>query len=143
MKFTIRGEPKGMCDPRHRIVTPKDSRRKPFTMTYDPQGDFKESLRCIIQQKAPEKPFTGPVALGIVAYLKIPKSASQKTRNLMLKWEIRPTKKPDCTNIAKLYEDLLTGIVFLDDKQVVDLVVSKFYSDTPRVEIEVREITTV
>ena len=46
---------------------------------------------------------------------------------------IRPAKKPDCDNIAKIILDSLNGIAYADDKQIISLSVEKYYGDTPKV----------
>jgi Holliday junction resolvase RusA-like endonuclease len=79
----------------------------------------------------------GPVDLRLTAYLRIPKSASKKQRAAMLAGAERPTKKPDGDNLAKLTMDALNGVCWRDDVQVVDLTVRKFWSDVPRLEIEI------
>nr|WP_320443163.1 RusA family crossover junction endodeoxyribonuclease [Limosilactobacillus oris] len=48
--------------------------------------------------------------------------------------------KPDTDNYIKSTLDGLNGLLWDDDNQIVDLVASKFYSDNPRVEIEVEEV---
>lgn len=48
--------------------------------------------------------------------------------------------KPDIDNILKLILDGINGIVFVDDKQVVSLVASKIYGETPRTTVQVTEI---
>ena len=53
----------------------------------------------------------------------------------MLNGELRPTKKPDCDNIAKVILDALNGIAYHDDSQVVELVVHKHYAETTRVNV--------
>ena len=52
---------------------------------------------------------------------------------------ISPTKKPDLDNIAKAILDSLNGIAYKDDSQIVSLLISKKYSDRPRVEIALKE----
>ena len=69
----------------------------------------------------------------IKVYFDIPKSISKAKKAEMLLNSIRPTKKPDCDNIAKAVLDSLNGIAYKDDKQVVFLTVEKFYGDTPKV----------
>ena len=76
-----------------------------------------------------------PVSVTITAYYPIPKSASKKNRQLMLERKIRPTKKPDWDNIGKIVADSLNGVAYRDDSQVVDALVRKYYSETPRVEV--------
>ena len=63
----------------------------------------------------------------------------------MLHNEIRPTKKPDCDNIAKICLDALNGLAYVDDSQVVCLSVSKMYAKEPKVVISLfeKEITLV
>ena len=53
----------------------------------------------------------------------------------MLENKVRPTKKPDCDNIAKIVLDALNGIAYYDDSQVVSLVVRKHYAETTHVKV--------
>ena len=64
----------------------------------------------------------------------------KKERALRLSGAHRPTVKPDTDNYIKSTLDGLNGLLWADDNQIVDLVASKFYSDRPRVEIEVEEL---
>lgn len=48
---------------------------------------------------------------------------------------IRPTKKPDCDNIAKIICDALNGIAYYDDSQIVKIEVDKVYNETPGVDV--------
>jgi Holliday junction resolvase RusA-like endonuclease len=82
-----------------------------------------------------------PLRVLIVALYEIPQSMSKKRANLMRTGEIRPTKKPDTDNIAKIICDSLNGIAYHDDAQVVDLKVVKYYSDTPCVTVTIEEVT--
>ena len=43
-------------------------------------------------------------------------------------------------NIGKIICDALNGIAYRDDAQIVDALVRKFYSDTPRVIVEISDI---
>ncbi|MFL8231041.1 RusA family crossover junction endodeoxyribonuclease, partial [Clostridioides difficile] len=53
---------------------------------------------------------------------------------------IRPNKKPDLDNIIKSVADSLNGIAYKDDSQIVEVVSKKYYSDRPRVEVELEDI---
>ena len=53
----------------------------------------------------------------------------------MLEGKIRPMKTPDCDNIAKICLDALNDIAYPDDSQITCLLVLKFWSENPRVEI--------
>ena len=78
-----------------------------------------------------------PIAVTIRAYFGIPKRASKKNRALMLDRKIRPTKKPDADNIAKIILDSLNGLAFTDDAQITGLLVTKEYAESPRVIVEI------
>ena len=78
--------------------------------------------------------------MSVKAYFAIPKSVSKKKHKLMIEEKIRPTKKPDCDNVLKIICDALNTIAYDDDKQIVEMEISKFYSENPRVEVEIEEI---
>ena len=75
--------------------------------------------------------------LRIKAYYSIPKSASKKKKAAMLAGEIRPTKKPDMDNVVKIIADSLNQVAYRDDTQIVDQQCRKFYSENPRVEVTI------
>ena len=81
----------------------------------------------------------GAVRAEITAYYGIPKSAGKRSRADMLSRYIRPAKKPDLDNVAKIVLDSLNGLAYKDDAAVVELVVEKYYSETPRVEVRLEE----
>lgn len=84
----------------------------------------------------------GMIEISTVIYKTIPQSFSHKRRNLALRGLIRPVTKPDCSNQLKAIEDAaLVGIVIRDDRCVVTAHVEKWFSDKPRVEIEVKPAT--
>ena len=75
-----------------------------------------------------------PVSVRILALFPIPKSTTKKNRRRIAAGELRPTKKPDADNIAKVICDALNGVAYGDDTQVVELTVGKRYTEeAPRV----------
>lgn len=82
----------------------------------------------------------GYIKVEIIAFYKIPKSTSNKKRQQMLHNELRPDKKPDLDNIAKIICDSLNAIAYSDDKQIVSLSINKFYSEQPRVILKLNQI---
>jgi Holliday junction resolvase RusA-like endonuclease len=127
--FIIPGEPKGKQRPRVMktgiTYTPKE------TVSY-------ENLIKFIYSQLPEpKKFEGPVNMWVKAYFSIPKSSSKTKAYDMKMGSIRPIKKPDWDNIGKIISDALNTMAYHDDSQVVDCEVQKFYSDNPRVEVEI------
>lgn len=85
-------------------------------------------------------PIDKAMAVRIEAYFSIPQSVSQKARLKMLDGNVRPCKTPDADNIAKAAADSLIGIAIRDDKFIVSLTVLKWYSDRPRVTIDIEVI---
>ena len=79
----------------------------------------------------------GPLRMTVIAYMMIPKSTSKKRTKLMIDRIIRPTKKPDISNILKSAEDALNSLAYHDDKQIVTCICHKYYAVRPRLEIEI------
>ncbi len=134
VSFTILGEPVGKGRPKFstrggfaRAVTPKE------TFNYETLVKMEYQAQCNGYM------FSGDAALGmrITAYKPIPKSTSKKRRAMMLDGIIRPTKKPDWDNIGKIVCDALNKIAFCDDTQIIDGGVTKYYSEQPRVVVEI------
>ncbi len=67
----------------------------------------------------------------------IPEGTSKVRRLQMLNGKIHHIKRPDASNLVKMYEDCLKGIIFDDDSQVVEFTARKIYSETPKVVIRV------
>lgn len=135
VRFTILGEPKGKGRPRFcrntgHAITPKDTVnyetlvRMEYGVAY---SDFKFPDDAMLDMR-------------IKAFYSIPKSASKKKRASMLANEIRPTKKPDMDNVVKIIADALNQVAYRDDTQIVDCQCRKFYSDSPRVEVMIKDI---
>jgi Holliday junction resolvase RusA-like endonuclease len=132
IKFTIQGEPKGKGRPRVTrtgiAYTPKDT------------ASYENWVKCCFLEAKQQK-IAGdvPLFVAITACYSIPKSTSNKVRNMMLDGKVKPLKKPDCDNIAKIVLDSLNGLAYDDDKQVTTLTFVKRYAAEPCVEVEISE----
>ena len=130
IRFVIPGEPKGKGRPRlgrsGHAYTPHD------TANYE--NLVKVCFRDNYPDHIPIDPSVG-VKAEIKAFYSIPKSASKKKRLGMQIGFVRPLKKPDCDNIAKIVCDALNGIAYHDDSQIYEMTVQKHYSDTPSVTV--------
>lgn len=78
---------------------------------------------------------TTALRVELVIYKSIPKSFSKAKRKLANEGKIYPIAKPDIDNYVKSVLDGLNGVLFIDDKQIVDFRAIKKYSDNPRVEV--------
>ena len=95
---------------------------------------------CYLEKYKDKELMDKPLRVTIRAFLEIPKSTSKKKKQQMLDNAILPMVKPDTDNIAKSILDSLNGIAYKDDKQVAELIVYKFYNDTPYVNVTIEEI---
>jgi len=75
-------------------------------------------------------PLVGPLEATFSISVAIPKSFTRQQRNLIDEGKLYPTSKPDIDNVVKLLCDAMNGVVYGDDKQIVDLFVSKVYEDS-------------
>jgi Holliday junction resolvase RusA-like endonuclease len=91
------------------------------------------------QAMAGQPPLDGELVLDVKMFFPVPPSKPRKWREAALRGELRPVTKPDWDNGGKL-TDALNLIVWIDDKQIVDGRVRKFYSDRPRTEVRVSEV---
>lgn len=129
--YTIPGEPKGKARPR---VANGHAYTPEATRTY-------EAMAAIRYRASGGKKIDGPVAVHILAELGIPKSATKAQKAGMLNGTIKPTKKPDADNIAKIILDALNKIAYKDDSSVVQFDVTKTYSETPGVTVTVESVS--
>lgn len=130
LRLTIPGEPMGKQRPRHGNG-----------FTYTPQKTVNyETLVKELFTISGQKKLGHELWVDIKAYFPIPKSTSKTKAEQMRREIIRPTKKPDTDNIAKIILDALNKLAYDDDSQVIDLRVQKYYSDNPRVEIVINEV---
>jgi Holliday junction resolvase RusA-like endonuclease len=134
-RFMVPGEPVGKGRPR--VV-----RRGGFTQTYTPEktASYENLVKLEFQRQGGRMLKDGPVFLSIQAWYGIPKSASKRKREAMMGGLIRPTRKPDCDNVAKIIADALNGLAWRDDSQVVSLHVSKQYAEEPMVSVMMEEV---
>ena len=58
----------------------------------------------------------------------------------MLSGIIKPTKKPDIDNIAKIICDGLNGVAYKDDSQIIYLAVIKRYAEKGCVRVKLWEV---
>lgn len=148
VKLVILGEPMGKQRPKFSTVNG-------FVKTYTPEKtqSYENLVKYAYQEKYGEMVFRphSQIKAHIIAHYGISKGHYKfykrtNTTELdtigrdMKGGLIRPTKKPDTDNIAKICLDSLNGIAYTDDSQIVELAVEKWYAEEPKVEIYLESI---
>ena len=154
IQFTIHGEPFGKLNMQPRMI-------HGHAIAFNPKknSEYMERIISILNNIPEVANHVGvifekniPVYITIVAYYKVPDSHYKyykktkewkydKEGNDMLKGLIKPTKKPDLDNISKVICDAIShqGGIWHDDSQITSEMLSKHYSDKPRVEVCIEE----
>lgn len=130
--FEVPGEPRGKGRPR-------------FTRDGHPYTDsetraYEKKIVAYYRQKLGgfRWPDAELISVSVVAYYKIPKSATKAVAASMREGELLPSKKPDIDNVLKIALDALNGVAYKDDSKVVSVSGKKIYSDTPKLVIEMK-----
>ncbi|EGD47094.1 endodeoxyribonuclease RusA [Ruminiclostridium papyrosolvens DSM 2782] len=141
IKLTIPGEPCAKGRPRV---------GKFGTYTPEKTLNYETLVKELYIIQHANKKLQGQLKIDIKAYFKIPQGEIPKAKkpkpqtlqryNDILNGKIRHTKKPDWDNVGKIISDALNGLAYDDDSQIVSAIVEKFYSNDPRVEVEISEV---
>lgn len=131
--FTVPGTPIGKA--RARVV--QDRRGHSHSYTPEKTALYEKLVHdCYVFQHPGKPALSGPVAISVTAFMPIPKSWPQSKKAAALAELIRPTVKPDGSNILKSIEDGLNGAAYEDDKQIIYAKIEKRYGAAPRCEVE-------
>lgn len=77
-----------------------------------------QEIRLLVSKEFKLKPFEGPLRLDLILFFKKPKTSKN----------VFPVVKPDLDNVLKLVGDALNGVLWKDDSQIIEIVVSKYYA---------------
>lgn len=132
IEIVLLGSPRGKERPRltksGHVYTPEKTR------------NYEGALKFAGQQVMGDNPpLTGALEIDIMIRVPISPSWPKKRQEAARSGLERPTKKPDFDNYAKVC-DALNLVVWVDDSQIVDGRVRKFYSDKPGMWITVRPV---
>jgi len=67
----------------------------------------------------PPRPFEGPLSVVFTFFMPRPKKCRRPY----------PSVRPDCSNLVKGLEDAGNGVLWMDDSQIVELIVRKRYAE--------------
>lgn len=110
---------------------PRFAKATGHAYTPEKTRNFEAALKYAAMQVMGDRPpLEGPLAVEMNVVMPIAKSWPKKRRAAALDGRERPTKKPDADNFAKVL-DACNEIVWVDDGQIVDLIVRKRYGEKP------------
>jgi crossover junction endodeoxyribonuclease RusA len=112
---------------------------------------WRGDIRSAVRDKAPAVPFAGPVEMTLGFRFARPKghylpaNGRRPMPELRLDAPAFVAGQPDLDKLCRAVLDALTGIVYVDDALVVDLVAVKRYAngggDVPGVSVAIEEVT--
>lgn len=117
------------------------------SLVFDPQKDKKRAAARKISNQILENGFSGPLkgslCVEAVFTIQIPSGLNQIQKNKLL-WDCQNICiKPDIDNLLKFYLDVMNGLVYEDDKQIVSVYAFKKVGVVPSVAIKVSEIDPI
>ena len=131
IQFTIPGPPVGKA--RARVT------RQGHAYTPAKTVNYEALVKQTFAAKYPDfVPMAGPVRMGLWIMLMPSKETARKIKKGI---KVYPTIKPDVDNVLKIIADALSGLAFVDDKQIVESDLSKHYAERPMVEVVIKELT--
>ena len=98
------------------------------------------ALAAVFAEHAPDKPTDKPVLLQVKLTFPVARSWPNWKREAALAGTRRHVGKPDLSRLVIVVEDALTGIAWLDDRQVVKIEASKKYGERPGTSVLVVEL---
>jgi Holliday junction resolvase RusA-like endonuclease len=137
--FEVPITPRGQARVRASAVRTASGKHIAVAYKDSTQRREEEKLAALIARHCPPEPFTGPLMLEVTAYLPLP-HMSKKKAALSLGGALHHVTKPDLDNIVKHLLDVLRGMVYRDDKQIVSIAARKQYGDPPRWYVSVCEL---
>jgi Holliday junction resolvase RusA-like endonuclease len=121
--FTVPGIARGKQRPRAtrvgRVYTP--------AQTVNAEAFVKLCAMQAMHEQGVNQPLEGPLTAIMTVTCEVPKSFPKAKRKAALEQKLYPTGKPDLDNILKLQADAMNGVVYVDDKQLVEVMINKRY----------------
>lgn len=129
--ITVPGKPQGKGRPRYTV-------RGGHAVAYTPEGTrrYEEQIRRAWEEQDGRSFGSAALALIVTAYYPVPSKARKAEREAMLSGQVPVVGKPDLDNLLKACADALNGVAYEDDKQITHINAARFYSDRPRIELD-------
>jgi Holliday junction resolvase RusA-like endonuclease len=97
------------------------------------RANWRTTLQQIaVEEMGDQPPFDGPIVCGFRFCMPVPKSPAKRD------WfKAMPIKRPDLTKLTRAAEDALSGIVWVDDSQIVAYAHDKRYAWDGRIGLHI------
>jgi Holliday junction resolvase RusA-like endonuclease len=122
------------------IPKPQKQTKFSYKGAYDPSKEYKNSIQWQMKPYAPKNPILGPVRVHLTFLLPIPIGTSKIKKRQMINGICVPWKRPDLDNLAYTVTNAMQNVIYEDDSQIIDLVLSKRYAEMPKIIIKVLEM---
>jgi len=132
LEFTVPGKP--MAKQRVRVTHTGHAYTPEKTLNYEALV-----MQCCVtamEKAGGFKPCEGALTVHMTLFLPIARSWSKEMQLDALLGTLRPIRRPDADNYAKML-DALNNVAWVDDSQIVGLLVQKWYSETPHMRIAI------
>jgi len=137
----VRGLPRPAGSKRVFLVARKGTaERRPVVVDDCATGrDWRASVQHAIARQHPAEPLRGPLELAL--YFTMPRPGSHLgRRGLRPSAPPYPARRPDVTKLIRAVEDAATGLLWVDDAQIVTQTATKRYGEKPGVVIHCRRL---
>lgn len=121
---------------------PRATRRGNYIQIYTPRktADYEKQIKKAYQKEYKDLKLEGALEVDILGFFEPAKHESKKTKEKMLKNEIKFTKKPDCDNIIKPVLDGLNNVAYHDDSQICRLIAEERYGHFSKIDICIKQL---
>ncbi|MHA2274820.1 MAG: RusA family crossover junction endodeoxyribonuclease [Candidatus Kariarchaeaceae archaeon] len=134
----------------YKFIIPVDPKAKKRPKVYrwstvNPSQNDEEVIASLFNQLEgqPDKPLNGQIRVQAKFFKNPPKNTPKWQLPLMEQGVFRPAKSPDLDNYVKLILDALNGLLWEDDRYIVEMHSGKFYTtNQPRIELVVNQLPT-
>lgn len=126
--MTLTFEVRGVCQTQGsmRAFVPRGWGRAVVTHNNPKTREWRQLVALEARRVAPASPWTGPLVMVVTFRLQRPKAHYGKC-GVKSSAPIYPTGKPDTSKLLRALEDALTGVIYRDDCQLVQISVRKEY----------------
>lgn len=134
--FSMSGQPFGKQRPRATV-------RGGLARVYTPERTraYEKAVRQIAAlAMAGRAPFEGPLSVSLRFRFEPPKSATKARRARLLAGEEAYIGAFDLDNLCKACADAMNGVVFVDDKQITRLWLTKVAAERPGIDVRIEPL---